>query len=157
MQLCIANLAGAAAAGVTAKLEKTTAWPNEFYFQDSAILRDLKYLRPHEVLSFDLGVGPDLFQDGVPACFHMRIDYTALDGRQYQFDEAVLVESVEGHSGFVIYTIDDVARRLRDIHDVLKKVSSFSRVRVETYNAADREDEKQQRQRAREDLEAKQR
>ncbi|HET9640219.1 MAG TPA: hypothetical protein VFP12_13530 [Allosphingosinicella sp.] len=150
VQLCIANLSGAAAVGVSAQLVKITEWPDEFYFQDSAILRDLSYLRPHELLEFDLGVGPDLFRDGVPASFHATINYDSLDGRNFTFNSDLLVESVEGHSHFVIYTIDDVARRLKEISDAMRGFAGHSRLKVETYDSEDRELEQRQRDEQRE-------
>jgi len=142
VQLCIANLSGAAATAVSAQLERVTEWPEEFYFENSKILRDLSFLRSHEVLTFDLGVGPDLFRNGVPASFQIVISYKSLDGRDFTFDAALLVESVEGHSGFLTYTIDDMARRLKDIADTLKGYTGFKRIRVETFDAKDHADER---------------
>lgn len=73
VQLHIANLSGAAATEVSASIEKTTEWPEQFDLQDSKILRDLSFMRPHEVLKLDLGIGPDLFRNKVPAEFRMVI------------------------------------------------------------------------------------
>jgi hypothetical protein len=58
VQLHIANFSGAGATEVSALIEKTTEWPERFDLQDSKILRDLSFMRPHEVLTFDLGIGP---------------------------------------------------------------------------------------------------
>ena len=142
VQLHIANLSGAAAMGVTASISKLTDWPNPFDLDNSKILRDLKFLRPHEVLKFDLGVGPDLFQDDVPAEFQIAIAFQSLDGRAFSFDDKLRVESVEGHSHFQIYSIDDVARRLKEMTDALRSVIGSRRLRVETYDADDREAER---------------
>jgi hypothetical protein len=142
VQLCIANLSGAAASGVSASIAKETEWPTTFYFENSAILRDLKFLRPHEILKFDLGMGPDLFRDKVPAVFKATIKYADLDGRAFVFEDTLKVESVEGHSHFQIYGIDDVARRLMDISETLKSFTGFRRLRVETFDKSDREAER---------------
>jgi hypothetical protein len=61
VQLCIANLSGAAAVGVSASIDKVTEWPARIDFGDSKILRDLSFLRAHEVLKFDLGMGQICF------------------------------------------------------------------------------------------------
>jgi hypothetical protein len=143
VQLHIANLSGAAATAVSASIEKTTEWPDRFDLQDSKILRDLSFMRPHEVLTFDLGMGPDLFRDNVPAEFRMVIGFSSLDGRAFSFEGVLRVESVEGHAHWRIYTIDDVARRLKDIADTLNGFTGFRRLRVETYDAADREAERE--------------
>lgn len=141
-QVHIANLSGAAAIGVTAKMEKLTEWPSKFYLEDSKILRDLSVMRPHEVLMFDVGVGPELFHEDEAARFRVTIDYKALDGRSYQFDNELKVESIEGHSRFRIYNMDDVARRLDEISKSLKKIISSNRVQVQTFNSEDRRAEK---------------
>lgn len=146
VQLHVANLSGAAATCVSAVIEKLTEWPVDFDLQDSKILRDLSFMRPHEVLKFDLGIGPDLFRDGVPAEFKMVITFSSLDGRTFSFENALKVESVEGHSHWRLYTIDDVARRLKDISDTLKGFTGFQRIRVETYDASDRQAERQARE-----------
>ena len=140
-QMHIANLSGAAAVSVTATLDQVTEWPGKFYFEDSKILRDLSYLRPHEVLKFDLGVGPDLFRDGEPARFRMAIEYESLDDRSFRFDEELCIESIEGHSHFQIYSLDDVARRLEDISKSLKSIIGSRRLRVNTFSSEDREEE----------------
>lgn len=151
VQLHVANLSGAAAMGVTASIGKLTNWPNPFDLEDSKILRDLKFLRPHEVLKFDLGLGPDLFENDVPAEFQVAIAFQSLDGRSFSFDDQLRVESVEGHAHYQIYSIDDVARRLKDISDALRGVIGSRRLRVETYDADDRERERRswEEQRAR--------
>lgn len=142
VQLHVANLSGAAAMGVTASISKLTDWPNPFDLDNSKILRDLKFLRPHEVLKFDLGVGPELFQDGAPSEFQITIAFQSLDGRAFTFDDRLRVESVEGHSHYRIYSIDDVARRLKDLTDALRSIIGSRRLRVETYDADDREAER---------------
>lgn len=143
VQLHIANLSGAAATFVSASIEKLTDWPERFDLQNSKILRDLSFMRPHEVLIFDLGMGPDLFRDGSAAEFKMSIRFSSVDGRDFQFRETLLVESVDGFSRWQIYGVDDVARRLTDISDTLKGFRGFQRMRVETYDARDREAERQ--------------
>jgi hypothetical protein len=146
VQLCIANLSGAAAAGVTASIEKVTEWPADFDLQDSRLLRDLKFLRPHEVLRFDLGSGPSLFRGEETAVFQAHIVFESLDGRKFTFDDELKIESVTGFGSWRIYGIDDVARRLKDIAETLKGFRGFQRLQVETYNAADREEEDRQRE-----------
>lgn len=141
VQLHVANLSGAAAIGVSASIDKITEWPDPFDLQDSKILRDLSFMRPHEVLTFDLGMGPGLFRNDIPAEFNVRINFSSLDMRAFVFENTLRIESVEGHSHWQIYTIDDVARRLKDIADVLKNVTGSRRLRVETYDASDREAE----------------
>ena len=141
VQMHIANLSGAAAASVTATLDRVTEWPSEFYFEDSKILRDLSYLRPNEVLRFDLGVGADLFREGEAARFRMTIEYESLDGRSFRFDEELCIESVEGHSRFQTYSLDDMARRLKDISKSLKSIIGARRLRVDTFSSEDREEE----------------
>jgi hypothetical protein len=143
VQLHVANLSGAAATAVSAAVDKTTEWPVKFDLQDSKILRDLSFMRPHEVLKFDLGIGPDLFRGEIPAEFKIAIKFASLDGRSYSFDDELRVESVEGHSLWQIYTIDDVARRLKEIAETLKGVTGSRRLRVETYDAKDRSEEHQ--------------
>ena len=143
VQLHVANLSGAAATAVSASIVKTTEWPEKFDLEDSKILRDLSFMRPHEVLKFDLGTGPDLFKDNVPAEFRMVIRFSSIDGRAFSFKTPLRVESVLGHAHWRIYGIDDVARRLKDIADTLQGFSGFKRMRVETYDAADRAAERQ--------------
>jgi hypothetical protein len=138
VQLCIANLSGSSAIGVSARLEKVTEWPDQFRFQDSAILRDLNFMLPHEVLRFDLGVGSDVFRDAAPAVFRATIVYSSLDGRPDRFDENLLVESVLGHSHYRIDTVHDVAQRLKEISNTLSGFTGFKRLQVETYDTADR-------------------
>ena len=146
VQLCIANLSGAAAVGVSASVEKVTEWPARFDFGDSKILRDLSFLRPHEVLKFDLGQGPDLFRAEVPAVFQAAVKFASLDGREYSFENTLKVESVAGFASWRIYGIDDVARRLEDIAKTLAGFSGFSRLKVETYDLHDREEEERRRE-----------
>jgi heme-degrading monooxygenase HmoA len=148
-QMCIANLSSAAAVNVSARMDKVTEWPNKFYLEDSKILRDLSYLRPHEVLRFDVGMGPDLFKNDEPAVFQVTINYSALDGRTYCFYDRLRVESIEGHSHFRIYGTDDVARRLKDIADTLKGFTGFKRVRVDTFTSRDRKEERDMHERQR--------
>jgi hypothetical protein len=145
VQLHVANLSGAAATRVSAVIKKTTEWPVDFELEDSKILRDLSFMRPQEVLKFDLGFGPDLFRDDIPAEFRVIITFASLDGRLFSFENDVKVESVEG-SRLQLYTIDDVARRLKDISDTLKGFTGFHRLRVETYDASDRQAERQARE-----------
>lgn len=150
VQLCVANLSGAAAAGVTASIAKITEWPDPFSLQDSRLLRDLRFLRPHEVLRFDMDSGPELFRGEEPAVFEMQIAFESLDGRKFAFTDTLKVESVTGHGNWRIYGIDDVARRLKDISDTLNGFTGFKRLRVETYDAHDREEEHRHREEERE-------
>jgi hypothetical protein len=150
VQLCIANLSGAAAAGVTASIEKVTEWPVDFDLESSRVLRDLKFLRPHEVLRFDLGSGPDLFRGQDTAAFKVRVVFESLDGRKFTFHDALNIESVTGHGNWQIYGIDDVARRLKDIADTLKSVTGIQRLKVDLFSAADRRDERRLREEERE-------
>lgn len=152
VQMHIANLSTAAAIGVSAQLERLTDWPTEFYFENSKILRDISYLRPHEVLKFDLGVGPSLFRDKEPARFRIKIGYVSLDGRAFKFDRELYIESVEGHSHFRIYSIDDVARRLEDIAKTLQSFAGFKRMQVDTFTSQDRRKERELRARERKEL-----
>ncbi len=141
VQLCIANLSGAAAVEVSASVKKVTEWPPRFDFGDSKVLRDLAFLRPHEVLRFDLGAGPDLFQNDQPAVFQADVKFESLDGRQFSFENTLKVESVAGFASWRIYGIDDVARRLEEIGKTLSDFTGFKRLKVDTYSAADREEE----------------
>jgi hypothetical protein len=145
VQLCIANLSGAAAVGVSASVDKVTEWPARFDFGDSKILRDLSFLRAHEVVKFDLGMGPDLFNNDEPAIFQAAIRFESLDGRRFSFDNTLKVESVAGFASWRIYGIDDVARRLEEIAKTLSGFTSFRRLKVDTYSAADREEESRNR------------
>lgn len=150
VQLCVANLSGAAAAGVTASIKKVTEWPPEFDLEDSRVLRDLKFLRPHEVLRFDLGSGPDLFRGKETAVFNAHVGFESLDGRKFAFDDTLKVESVTGHGNWHIYGIDDVARRLKDIAETLKSVTGIQRLKVDIFSASDRQDERRLREEQRE-------
>lgn len=150
VQLCVANLSAAAAAGVTASIEKVTEWPEPFDLQDSKVLRDLKFLRPHEVLRFDMGSGPELFRGEETAAFGVHISFESLDGRKFTFDDVLKVDSVTGHGNWRVYGIDDVARRLKEIADTLSGFTGFKRLKVETYDADDREEEGRQREAQRE-------
>ena len=145
VQLHIVNLSAAAATEVSATVKKITEWPEKFQLQDSKVLRDLSFMRPHEVLIFDVGMGPDLFRDGEPAAFKIQIKFSSVDGRHFYFEDQLLVESVDGFSQWQIYGIDDVARQLKDISETLKGVTGFQRLRVETYDATDREAERRGR------------
>lgn len=138
VQLCIANLSSAAAIEVTARIEQLTDWPSEFYLEDSKVLRDLSFMRPNEVLKFDLGMGPDLFREKKGAQFKITIDYASLDEETHHFAEILNIESVDGFSSFQIYSIDDVARRLKEISDTIRKWSAFKQLRVEVYDSHDR-------------------
>jgi len=141
VQLCIANLSGAAAIGVTASVDKVTEWPARFDFGDSKVLRDLSFMRPHEVVRFDSGVGPDLFRNDEPAVFKAAIKFESVDGRQYAFENILKVESVAGLASWRIYGIDDVARRLEEISKTLSSFTGFRRLNVDIYSAADRAEE----------------
>lgn len=156
VQLCIANLSGAAATGVTASIDRITEWPLEFDLENSKLLRDLKFLRAHEVLRFDLGSGPDLFRDREPAVFEAHIAFESLDGRKFTFGDTLKIESVTGHGNWQIYGIDDVARRLKDIADTLKSVTGIRRLKVDTFSATDRREERRLREEQRENLKIKQ-
>jgi hypothetical protein len=150
VQLCIANLSSAAAVNVSAIVEKKTDWPDSFDFGDSKILRDLNFLRAHEVVKFDLGMGPDLFRDDEPAVFQSEIKFASIDGRDFSFDTELRVESVAGFASWRIYGIDDVARRLEDISKALKDFKGFKRLKVDTYNTADRRQERKTQEEQRE-------
>ncbi|MET1753869.1 hypothetical protein ABVV53_00070 [Novosphingobium sp. RD2P27] len=150
VQLCVANLSGAAAAGVTASIERITEWPLRFDLENSKLLRDLKFLRPDEVLRFDLGSGPDLFRGDEAAVFRAHIAFESLDGRKFTFDDTLKIESVTGHGNWRIYGIDDVARMLKDIADTLKSVTGIQRLKVDTFNGADRQEERRLRNEQRE-------
>jgi hypothetical protein len=152
VQLCVANLSGAAAIAVSASIRTVTPWPERFDLQDSKILRDLSFMRPNEVLKFDLGFGPDLFKEEVPAVFQATISYESLDGRVFSAEHTLAVESVTGHSHWQIYGIDDVARRLKDISETLKAFTGFKRLKVETYDDHDRNEERQRREEQQERL-----
>lgn len=152
VQLCIANLADAGAVGVSAAIKKLTEWPKELDFGDAKILRDIGFLRPHEVLKFDLGMGPDLFKDGSPASFEVTIRSKGLDGRAYTFETNLSIESVAGFSSWRVYGVDDIARRLDDISKTLASFSGIKRLKVDTFNASDRTQERTERERQREIL-----
>ena len=152
-QLHIANLSGAAAVAVSAKIERVTEWPTEFYLEHSEWLRDLSFLRGYETLKFDIGIGPDLYRDEQPAEFQFFVSYQGLDGRQYEFKNDLKIESISGHSAFEIYGLDDIARRAKELVDIVKRITDFRRLRVDTYSSSDRRlerraSEKQRRQRA---------
>ena len=140
VQLCVANISTAAAADVTASINKTTTWPDRFDLEGSKVLRDLKFVGSEEVLKFDLGFGPDLFKEEKGAEFEVLIHFESLDGRKFTFKDSLKIESVVGPS-WKIYGVDDVARRLEDISNTLKGFNGFRRLKVETYNAKDREAE----------------
>jgi hypothetical protein len=127
-------------------VEKVTEWPDRIDFGDSRILRDLTFLRPHEVLNFDLGMGPDLFRNEQPAVFQAAIKFESLDGRHFSFESTLKVESVAGFASWRIYGIDDVARRLEEIAKTLAGFTGFDRLKVDTYNAADRRHEEHRRE-----------
>ncbi len=145
VQLCIANLSGAAAVGVSAKIDKVTEWPTQFDLEDSKILRDLSFMRSHEVVNFDLGMGADLFNGDEPSIFEVSIKFESLDGRKFCFNDTLKVESVAGFASWRIYGVDDVARRLEEIAKTLSGFSGPRRLKVDAYSAADREHEKRQR------------
>lgn len=118
VQFCIANLSAPAATGVAVSDEKVTDWQTRFDFGDSKNLSDLSFVRPHEVLRFDLGHGPDPFRDGKPAIFKAAIKYVSLGGRPFAFEETLKIESVAGFGNWRVYGIDDVARHLEQINRV---------------------------------------
>jgi hypothetical protein len=149
VQLCIANLSGASAVGVTASLTKVTEWPTNFDLQDSPLLRDISFVRPQEVLKFDLGFGPDLFRDEQPAVFTISLKFSGLDGREFRFENPLKVESVLGPS-WKVYGLDDIARRLKEISDTLQSFTGSRRLKVEIYDADDRNEERTWREEARE-------
>ena len=151
VQLCIPNLSTAAACGVTASITTTTSWPDPFDLDSSKILRDLSYMSPQEVLKFDVGIGPDLFKDNVPAIFNFTIHFDSLDGRSFSFTGDLRVESVAGHGTWQIYGIDDVVKRLKDISETLKSFTGFKRLRVDTFTSSDREVERERLRREREE------
>lgn len=152
VQLCIANLSAAAAVKVSAAITRITDWPEQFDLHNSKILRDLKFMRPHEVLKFDIGAGVDLFRGEETAIFRGQITFASLDGERLNFDELLMVESVTGHGNWEIYGIDDIARRLTDISDTLKSFGNFKRLQVDSYSANDRDEERHVRQQERERL-----
>lgn len=143
VQVCVANLSGAPAVGVTAELTRLTAWPAKFDLQDSPLLRDISFVRSQEVIKFDLGFGPDLFRDEQPAEFNIAIRFSGLDGREFRFENPLKVESVLGPN-WKVYGLDDIARRLQEISDTLKSFTGFKRLKVETYDSADRSQERKQ-------------
>ena len=150
VQLCISNLSGTPTIGVSATLTRTTEWPTSYDLQGSNILRDLAFVRPQEVVKFDLGFGPDLFNDkGEGAEFEISILFQSVDGRKFKFDRRLLVDSVVGAS-WKIYGIDDVARRLEQISQTLESYAKFNRLKVDTYDAAARADERRLRDEKRE-------
>lgn len=140
VQLLISNLSAAPAVRVTAKIDKTTGWPATFDLENSKILRDLAFVRPHEVMKLDLGFGPDLFNEEMGAVFQIRIDFAGLDERAYVFEDTLSVDSVLGPS-WKIYGLDDVARRLKEISDTLQGLAGSKRIKVEIYDSGDREKE----------------
>lgn len=146
VQLCVANLSGAAATGVSASIFKTTDWPEPFDLDDSKVLRDLAFMRPHEVLKFDLGAGQELFRDGIPATFKAAISYSSLDGRKFSGERMLTVESMTDHANWQIHGLDDIARRLKDISDTLNSFTGFKRLKVDTYSSHDRKDERKERE-----------
>jgi hypothetical protein len=150
VQLCVANLSGAAAKDVSARIEKITEWPDRFDLQDSKILRDLSYLRPNEVIKLDLAVGPDLFRGDDVAVFAIQISYAALDGRKFNFAESLKGESVTGFGTWRVYTVDDIARRMDEISKTLASFSRNTRLKVDTFTSEDRQKETVKFERARE-------
>lgn len=109
-------------------------------------------MRPYEVLKFDLGFGPNLFMNDLPAVFKATIRYKSLDDREFSSDHTLAVESVSGHSRWQVYGIDDVARRLKDISDTLETFTRYKGLRVETYDADDRREERKEQEERRERL-----
>jgi hypothetical protein len=152
VQLCIANLSCAAAVGVSASIDKVTEWPARFDFGDSKILRDLSFLRAHEVVKFDLGMGPDLFRDNQPAVFQAVVKFQSLDGRAFCFENTLKVESVAGFASWRIYGVDDVARRLEEIAKTLEGFTGFRRVKVDIYTTDDRKEERRIHEERRQEL-----
>lgn len=142
VQLCVANLSGAAAMQVTGTITKLTEWPDRFDLQDSKILRDLSFLRPNEVIKLDLGVGTDLLREKEAAQFSIEISYKGLDGRTFRFVEVLHVESVTGHGTWCVMGMDDVARRLDEISKTLAGFGRNNRLKVDSFNAEDRDKER---------------
>lgn len=153
-QLCIANLSGGAAINVSAVVNKVTEWPDPFDLEDSTILRDLSFMRPHEVLTFDIGHGPDLFRDNEPAVFEAVIHYEDVDNRSFKDVRTLAIESVSGHSHWQIYGLDDISRRLTDISKTLDSFSGFKRLKVDVYSDHDRQSENILRRQERKRLKA---
>jgi hypothetical protein len=137
-QMHLANISGAPAIGVSAKIEKITEWPDEFRLEDSKILRDLSFMRPHEVLMFDIGLGTELIRDGMPAMFRIKVNFHAVDGREYIFDSELKLESLLGFSRFGVYSVHDIAQNVGKISKTLEKIISFSRLQVDSYSSGDR-------------------
>jgi hypothetical protein len=78
--------------------------------------------------------------------FQAAIRFESLDGRHFSFKNTLMVESVAGFASWRIYGIDDVARRLEEIAKTLAGFTSFRRLNVDTYSAADRAEEDRARE-----------
>lgn len=152
VQFCIANLSKAAAVEVSASLEKVTSWPVRFDFGSTRILKDLSYLRPNEILKFDLGMGPELIKDKESAVFEVLIRYRSLDGRDFSFRKNLDVASIASSGGYRVYGIDDAVRQLQNISKILSDYQGFSRLKVDVYGANDRALEQVERARLRQEF-----
>lgn len=153
VQLCIANLSSAPAVGVSCQIEKISDWPEQFDLENSPILRDLSFVRAQEVVSFDLGFGPDLFVDDRGASFAFAASFAGLDGRTFDFRATLNVDSVVGPS-WKIYGVDDIARRLQDISDTLRGLTGHKRMQVDVFDSTDREHQRVLLQKRREESRA---
>jgi len=125
VQLHIANLAGAAAIEVSVSIEKLTDWPPELAFEKSNFLKELEYLHPNEIVKSDIGRGPEMFKDGEAAKLRCRIIYKSLNNKQFEFVSELSVATLKNLGNSKIYGIDDVARQLKEIADVMKRVANF--------------------------------
>lgn len=144
VQLCVSNLSGAPAVSVSATILKITEWPTKFSLHESKILRDLTFLRSMETVKLDVGIGHELFRDKKGAEFEIDIRFSSIDGRSFTFKNILRVDSVVG-GNFKVYGVDDIARRLKDISDTLKSFNGLARLKVEIYDANDREVEAKMR------------
>ena len=149
VQLHVANLTGAAARQVTVSISKLTEWPEKFDLDESNLLRDISFLRPNEILKFDVGIGPELFRDNSPARFEVQVDFESLDGRPFDYRSELRIESVLGGGNYQIYGIDDIARKLEKISKSIDGWTGFKRLRVDAYTSADRQEERRFHEEAR--------
>jgi hypothetical protein len=83
----------------------------------------------------------------------VAVKFESLDGRAFTFENTLKVESVAGFASWRIYGLDDVARRLEEIAETLHHgFTGFNRLKVETYTAADREEESRRLEERRQDF-----
>lgn len=138
VQLWVTNLASAAAESVSITIERVTIWPERFDLEGANRLDSIAFLGPNETIKFDVGLGPDLLRNGIPAAFRTVASYASLDGRNFKTEASLDVESVLGANNSKSYGIDDVARQLEDISKSLKSFTRFNNLKVEISDAQDR-------------------